>query len=167
MALNDITVLQEQADGSLQEILLPRSVGPLAVLQDYNTSFSNSGYVPGITTTSTPASFGFFPVGGFSLTVNPFDLFGTGNYTIRASVRKTATFGDGVHVLIRRVIVGVTEIGVEGLLDFGSGLAEIGSATSSSIVVGTPWEFYRVYLAAYNGGNGGTVQDLSVILSRA
>jgi hypothetical protein len=166
MALNDITVLQEQADGSFAETVLPVNIGPLSLLQNYNVAYSNSGYAPGITTTSTPSDFGFYPVGGFTLTVNPFDLFGAGSYAIRASIRKTGAFGDGIHVLIRRVIVDSTEIGIPGLLDWGSGLAEIGEATSSGLTTTDAWEFYRVYLAAYNGGNGATAQDLSLTLIR-
>lgn len=166
MALNDITVLQEQADGSFAETVLPVNIGPLSLLQNYNVAFSNSGYVPGIATTSTPSDFGFYPVGGFTLPVNPFDLFGAGFYSIKATIRKTATFNDGIHVLIRRVIVGSTEIGVPGLLDWGSGLAEIGEATSVGLTTTDAWEFYRVYIAAYNGGNGGTPQELAITLIR-
>ena len=166
MALNDIKVLQEQADGSFGEITLPINVGPLSLLQNYNVAFSNSGYVPGIFTTATPSNFGFFPVGGASLTVNPFNLFGAGQYRIRATVRKTSTFNDGIHILIRRVIVGDTEIGIPGLLDWGAGLNEVANSTSLEITTTNADEFYRVYLAAYNGGNGGTVQDLSLTLER-
>jgi hypothetical protein len=166
MALNDITVLQEQADGSFAEIVLPINIGPLTLLRNQNEAFSNSGYVPGITTTSTPSSFGFYPIGGFTLTVNPFNLFGSGVYGIRATIRKTGTFNDGLHVLIRRVIVGSTEIGVPGLLDWGAGLNEVSTATSTALTTTDAWEFYRVYLAAYNGGNGGTAQDLSLTLER-
>jgi hypothetical protein len=166
MALNDITVLQEQADGSLAEIVLPISFGPLTLLQNYDTGFDNSGYDPGITTTSTPADFGFYVIGLPSLTVNPFTLFGAGQYRIKATVRKTATFGDGLHVLIRRVIVGDTEIGIPNLLDWGSGLAEVATSTSDALTTTNTPEFYRVYFAAYDGGNGGTPRDVSLTLER-
>ena len=166
MALNDITVLREQSNGSLKEIVLPISVGPLTLLQNYNTVFSNSGYVAGVFTTATPATFGFYTVGGASLTVNPFTLFGAGQYRIKATVRKTSTFGDGLHVMIRRVIVGDTEIGIPGLLDWGAGLTEVATSTSNELTTTNAAEFYKVYFAAYNGGNGGTPQDLSLTLER-
>jgi hypothetical protein len=166
MALNDITVLQEQAGGSFKEITLPIKVGPLTLLRNQNEAFSNSGYVPGIFTTATPSNFGFYPIGGASLTVNPFNLFGAGEYRIRATVRKTSLFGDGLHVLIRRVIVGSTEVGIQGLLDWGAGLNEVANSTSLEITTTNADEFYRVYFAAYNGGNGGTIQDLSLTLER-
>jgi hypothetical protein len=184
MALNDITVLQEQADGSRKETLLTRSVlgadavysgygdrhfGPLTILQNYNTGFNNSGYPgPGVTTTTTPSSYGFFTVGGPSVTINPFDVFGSGNFRIRATVRQTAAFGDGLHVMIRRNLVGFgLELGVPGLLDFGSGMVDVHQATSDVIAIPNAAEYYRVYFAAYSNGNGATPQDVTLTLLRA
>ena len=166
MALNDITVLREQADGSLAEIVLPISFGPLTLIQNYNAVFSSSGYDTGVFTTATPATYGFYAIGLPSLTVNPFALFGAGEYRIKATVRKTSTFGDGLHVMIRRVIVGNTEICIPGLLDWGAGLAEVATSTSDALTTTNTPEFYRVYFAAYDGANGGTPQDLSLTLER-
>jgi hypothetical protein len=68
--------------------------------------------------------------------------------------------------MIRRVIVGNTEIGIPGLLDWGAGLAEVATSTSDALTTTNTPEFYRVYFAAYDGANGGTPQDLSLTLER-
>jgi hypothetical protein len=189
MAVNDITVLQEQADGSQRETILTRSLlgadavysgygdrhfGPFAILQNYSTVFQNSNYSSGITAstpTSQLAGFGWFAVGNSNVTVNPFDIFGVGSsYRVRASVRVSGAFNDGVRCLIRRVVIGVGESSIPGLVNFGSGVSEIYQATSDPIVIGvnsTQWEYYRIYFAAFNGGNGATPQDVAITLLRA
>jgi hypothetical protein len=66
--------------------------------------------------------------------------------------------------MLRRVVVGTGESGVPGLLDFGSGAFEIYSALSSVLTINSAWEYYRIYFAAYNGGNGAFPQDVTVSL---
>lgn len=66
--------------------------------------------------------------------------------------------------MIRQVIEGSGEIGIIGLTDFGGGNNEYAQAVSNTY---TSQSFstniwYRVYFASYNGGNGATVQDLTL-----
>lgn len=143
--------------------------GPGLILTNYNQVFQNSGYGPGMSETSpVPSVFGFYPVGNISFTINPSDIFGVGGlYKIRATARVTGAFGDGLHVLIRRVVIGSGEVNVPGLVDFGSGLLEIYTKVSNTLTATNAFEYYRVYFAAYNGGNGATVQDVTITLERA
>lgn len=140
-------------------------VGPGQLLQQSGTLFQNSGYVPGVGQFSTPSAFGFFPVQNANFVVNPGDLFGVGNsYRIRMIVRVTGAFNDGLHCMLQRVTIGTGQDGVPGLLDFGSGVLEIYSAVSDTFTAASNFQYFIPYFAAYNGGNGATLQDVSVYL---
>jgi hypothetical protein len=140
-------------------------VGPGQLLQQSGTLFQNSGYVPGIGQFDTPASFGFFPVQNANFVVNPGDLFGVGNsYRIRMVVRVTGAFNDGLHCMLQRVVIGTGQDGVPGLLDFGSGVLEIYSAVSNTFTAASNFQYFIPYFAAFNGGNGATLQDVSIYL---
>lgn len=140
-------------------------VGPGQLLQQSGTLFQNSGYAPGVGQFSTPASFGFFPVQNANFVVNTGDLFGVGNsYRIRMIVRVTGAFNDGLHCMLQRVTIGTGQDGVPGLLDFGAGVLEIYSAVSSTFTAASNFQYFIPYFAAYNGGNGATLQDVSIYL---
>lgn len=141
-------------------------VGPGQLLQFSGTLFQNSGYVPGVGQFSTPSAFGFFPVQNANFVFNPADLFGlTNTYRIRVAVRVDSAFNDGLHCMLRQVVIGGVESGIPGLLDFGSGVAQIYQAVSNLITISTTnWVWLRPYFAAYNGGNGATLQDVTVFL---
>jgi hypothetical protein len=141
-------------------------VGPGQLLQFSGTLFQNSGYVPGVGQFSTPSAFGFFPVQNANFIFNPADLFGlTNSYRIRVAVRVDSAFNDGLHCMLRQVVIGGVESGVPGLLDFGSGVAQIYQAVSNTLTISTTnWVWLRPYFAAYNGGNGATLQDVTVFL---
>lgn len=142
------------------------AVGPGQLLQFSGTLFQNSGYVPGVGQFSTPSAFGFFPVQNANFIFNPADLFGlTNTYRIRVVARVDSAFNDGLHCMLRQVVVGGVESGIPGLLDFGSGVAQIYQAVSDLITISTTnWVWLRPYFAAYNGGNGATLQDVTVFL---
>jgi hypothetical protein len=142
----------------------PLTYGPSDILVNHNAIFQNSGYSPGITSTSTPSSFGFYSVGFPRFVINIADIFGgTGrSYRIRAVVRATGTFNDGLHCLIRRQVIGGAEASVPGLIDFGGGSFEIYSALSSVLTTDSVWAYYTIYFAAYTGGNGGVPQSVTV-----
>lgn len=140
-------------------------VGPGQLLQQSGTLFQNSGYVPGVGQFSTPSAFGFFPVQNANFVVNPGDLFGVGNsYRIRMVVRVTGAFNDGLHCMLQRVTIGTGQDGVPGLLDFGSGVLEIYSAVSDTFTAASNFQYFIPYFAAFNGGNGATLQDVSIYL---
>lgn len=141
-------------------------VGPGQILQFSGTLFQNSGYVPGVGQFSTPSAFGFFPVQNANFVFNPADLFGlTNTYRIRVAVRVDGAFNDGLHCMLRQVVIGGVESGIPGLLDFGSGVFQIYQAVSNLITISTTnWVWLRPYFAAYNGGNGATLQDVTVFL---
>lgn len=140
-------------------------VGPGQLLQQSGTLFQNSGYVPGVGQFSTPSAFGFFPVQNANFVVNPGDLFGVGNsYRIRMIVRVTGAFNDGLHCMLQRVTIGTGQDGVPGLLDFGSGVLEIYSAVSDTFTAASNFQYFIPYFAAFNGGNGATLQDVSIYL---
>jgi hypothetical protein len=143
---------------------LKRKFGPGQILQFSNTAFSNSGYTPGVQVSSVPADFGFYPVQNANFLVNPGDLFTGSQFRIRVIVRATGAFNDGLYVMLRRVVIGAAEESIPGLLDFGGGAVEIYHAVSSVLPVTSSWQYFRLYLAAYNGGNGATVQDATVYL---
>jgi hypothetical protein len=149
----------------------PRTFGPATLLSGYNTVFQNSSYAPGITeTTNTVSNFGFFSVGDTFFTVNPADIFGGINipYRIRVVVRTTSAFNDGIHCLLRRVVIGTGESSIPGLVDFGGGGAfQIYSARSNPLNTAAAWEYYRIYFAAYNNGNGATPRDVTITLEAA
>jgi hypothetical protein len=149
----------------------PRTYGPTPILTGYNTVFQNSTYLPGITeATASPAAFGFYAVGTTYFTVNPADIFGGTNipYRIRVVVRTTSAFNDGIHCLLRRVVIGTGESSIPGLIDFGGGGAfQIYSARSNALNTAAAWEYYRIYFAAYNNGNGATPQDVTITLEAA
>lgn len=138
--------------------------GPGAILSFSGTLFQNSTYAPGVGVNSTPSSFGFYPVQTSSFVFNPFQMLGSNvNYRIYATKRQDSAFNDGLHCMIRQVVNG-SESGIPGLLDWGSGVNSFSAATSNVLNSGTSDSFiwYRCYFAAYNGGNGATIQDLTL-----
>jgi hypothetical protein len=138
-------------------------IGPGQIVELSNTLFQNSGYTPGILSGSTPLAFGFFPVQNANFVINTGDMFGVGNsYRIRMIVRVTGAFNDGLHCMLRVVTIGVGEVGVPGLIDFGSGVLEIYSAVSNTLTASAQWQYFIPYFAAYNGGNGATLQDVTL-----
>lgn len=138
-------------------------IGPGQIVQLSNTIFQNSGYTPGILSGSTPSTFGFYPVQNANFVINTGDMFGVGNsYRIRMIVRVTGAFNDGLHCMLRVVTIGTGEVGVPGLIDFGSGVLEIYSAVSNTLTASAQWEYFIPYFAAYNGGNGATLQDVTI-----
>ena len=142
-------------------------VGPGQILQLSNTLFQNSDYVPGVGVNTPQAvlgdDFGFYPVQNANFVINPGDIFGTGRtYRIRMIVRVTGAFNDGIHCMLRVVTIGTGEVGVPGLIDFGSGVLEIYSAVSDTLTASSEWQYFIPYFAAYNGGNGATIQDVTL-----
>jgi hypothetical protein len=178
-------------DGTVQTTAAPTAdlkYGPGIILQNHNQIFQNSGYQPnsggGMTDGDFPANgsliggWGFFPIGNANFVVNPVDIFGpNAQYRVRAVIRQTSAFNDGLHCVVRRVVIGTGESTVPGLRDFhgatgsgatGSGVIEIHSRLSDIITTGSTgaWEYYLVYFAAYNGGNGAFPQDCTITLEQ-
>jgi hypothetical protein len=138
--------------------------GPGQLVQFSGTFFTNSGYVPGIQANSTPSNFGFFPVQNASFVFNPFAILGANkNYRIYAIKRQDGAFNDGLHCMIRKV-ENESESGIPGLLDWGSGVNTNSAQLSSVLNSGNSNSFmwFKCYFAAYNGGNGATIQDVTL-----
>ena len=138
-----------------------------------NASFTNSNYSSGATTTSTPSTNGFFTITNNSQTVkinfNPSLIFKNTitNYKIHCMVSATSITNDGLHIMLRRYkFSDATETGIAGLVDFGGSPGLNNSAfyykVSDTLTVDNTWYELKPYFAAYNGGNGGTIQDVQV-----
>jgi hypothetical protein len=155
------------SDKNKLDQLRARIIGPGTLLQFSGTLFQNSGYVPGIGVNSTPSAFGFFSVQNTNFLFNPVELFGPNRqYRIRAIRRQDGAFNDGTHCMIRVVSGSSPEAGVPGLLDFGSGINSYAQAVSDIITAPSSSTnmWFRVYFASYNGGNGATVQDVTLYI---
>jgi hypothetical protein len=159
----------------IQPALRRRSYSGVIVQNILGQSFSNSGYNPPTSDANNTANGS--PVGGWGFyqastnqefTFNPFDIFGAGrNYRIRAVLRCTAAFGDGIHLMIRQVIIGTGESTVPGLRDVGGGGAfEVytGVSNTFSTDAHNQWRYLRAYFSAYNNGNGGNIHSVSIYL---
>jgi hypothetical protein len=159
----------------IQPALRRRSYSGVIVQNILGQSFSNSGYNPPTSDTNNTANGS--PVGGWGFyqastnqefTFNPYDIFGAGrNYRIRAVLRCTAAFGDGIHFMIRQVVIGTGESTVPGLRDVGGGGAfEVytGVSNTFSTDAHNQWRYLRAYFSAYNSGNGGNIHSVSIYL---
>jgi hypothetical protein len=149
--------------------------GPLILKRFSGTLYQNSGYAPG----NPPSGmFSFIPPGntleGFDpinvRLINPYLIFGQNSvYTISAYVRASGVFNDGLHCQLRQHN-GTTETIISGLQDFGGGAGaanRIYLSTSSSLTATTnTYLGYIPYFAAYNGGNGGTVEDVIITFNK-
>jgi hypothetical protein len=149
--------------------------GPLILKRFSGTLYQNSGYAPG----NPPSGmFSFIPPGntleGFDpinvRLINPYLIFGQNSvYTISAYVRASGVFNDGLHCQLRQHN-GTTETIISGLQDFGGGAGaanRIYLSTSSSLTATTnTYLGYIPYFAAYNGGNGGTVEDAIITFNK-
>jgi hypothetical protein len=154
------------ANSEISPSTLPFKIlgGPGQLVQFSGTAFTNSGYTPGVQVNSTPSNFGFYPVQNASFVFNPFAILGANkNYRIYAIKRQDGAFNDGLHCMIRKVENG-SESGIPGLLDWGAGVNTNSGQLSSVLNSGTTNSFmwFRCYFAAYNGGNGATIQDLTL-----
>jgi hypothetical protein len=158
-----------------QPALRRRSYSGVIVQNILGQSFSNSGYNPPTSDANNTANGS--PVGGWGFyqastnqefTFNPYDIFGAGrNYRIRAVLRCTAAFGDGIHFMIRQVVIGTGESTVPGLRDVGGGGAfEVytGVSNTFSTDAHNQWRYLRAYFSAYNIGNGGNIHSVSIYL---
>ena len=185
MALNDIKVLQEQADGSLKETLLnlPSGAwGPLVINRFRNFSFASSNYAPNgqnpqgmfpLTPTSGNVLEGWSLGFPFPRLFNPNKFLGVGvAYYITAYVRVSGSFNDGVHCQIRSYDGTGVSI-VSGLGDFGGSAGDanrIHFATSNELIATDTFYSYGLYCGAYgNGGNsnGAVIQDTVLTFHRA
>ena len=151
--------------------------GPLILNRFRGSTFANSGYAPN----------GQNPSGMFSLTptvgntvegwgfdgtwpriFNPARLLGTStSWAVTAYVRASGVFNDGLHCQIR-IFNGTTASIVSGLGDFGgggSGTDRIYFATSSTLTTSDTYYSFALYLGAYNGGNGGVIQDTALVFN--
>ena len=159
----------------IQPTLRRRSYSGVIVQNILGQSFSNSGYNAPTSDASNTANGS--PVGGWGFyqastnqefTFNPYDIFGAGrNYRIRAVLRCTAAFGDGIHFMIRQVVIGTGESTVPGLRDVGGGGAfEVytGVSNTFSTDAHNQWRYLRAYFSAYNNGNGGNIHSVSIYL---
>jgi hypothetical protein len=159
----------------IQPTLRRRSYSGVIVQNILGQSFSNSGYNPPTSDANNTANGS--PVGGWGFyqastnqefTFNPYDIFGAGrNYRIRAVLRCTAAFGDGIHFMIRQVVIGTGESTVPGLRDVGGGGAfEVytGVSNTFSTDAHNQWRYLRAYFSAYNNGNGGNIHSVSIYL---
>ena len=159
----------------IQPALRRRSYSGVIVQNILGQSFSNSGYNAPTSDSSNTANGS--PVGGWGFyqastnqefTFNPYDIFGAGrNYRIRAVLRCTAAFGDGIHFMIRQVVIGTGESTVPGLRDVGGGGAfEVytGVSNTFSTDAHNQWRYLRAYFSAYNSGNGGNIHSVSIYL---
>jgi len=150
-------------------------IGPVVLNRFRAIIFQNSGYNP----VNPPAGmFQFIPPGNTvegsdpvsARLINPYQVFGpNATYTITTYVRATNVIFDGLHCQLRSHD-GTTETIIPGLEDFGSG-AGIDTrtyfATSLPLTATTNTFFgYIPYFGAYNGGNGGTVQDVVLTFQR-
>ena len=184
MALNDIKVLQEQADGSLKETLLnlPSGAwGPLVINRFRNFYFASSGYTPNgqnpqgmfpLTPTAGNVLEGWSLGFPFPRIFNPNKFLGVGvGYYITAYVRVSGSFNDGVHCQIRSHDGTGVSI-VSGLGDFGGGGGDadrIHFATSNELIATDTFYSYALYCGAYdtNNSNGGVIQDTVLTFHRA
>jgi len=159
------------ATGAAGSSLYSMAITP--IVQRANASFTNSSYSPGATTTSTPSTNGFFNISQNTQTVkvnfNPSLIFKNTitNYRIHCMVSVTSITNDGLHIMLRRFkFSDATEVGISGLVDFGGSTQLNNSAfyyqVSDSIAVDNAWYEIKPYFAAYNGGNGATIQDVQV-----
>jgi hypothetical protein len=153
--------------------------GPIVLNRFRNLTFTSSNYAPGVSTSSTPSSFGFFTLspngntlegwtvgGGTPRLFNPAQFFGeSSTYRIFAAVRTTGWFNDGLHCMIRSWN-GVSEQTIAGLQDFGGGVGSadrIVWATSDILLSDDTWFSFSAYFGAYgnsNNSNGAVIQDV-------
>ena len=149
--------------------------GPLILNRFRGNTFADSGYAPngqnpsGMFSLST--SVGNTVEGwGFDITwpriFNPAKLLGPNtSYVITAYVRASGIFNDGLHCQIQS-FDGTTASIVAGLGDFGGGGGgpdRIYFATSNTLTTSDTWYSFALYLGAYNGGNGGVIQDTVLV----
>jgi hypothetical protein len=148
-----------------------------------NILFQDSGYVSGNPST------GFFSLGTlFGNTVfgtadtlsfnniryfwfNPEVLLNHSTsmtYRITMIVRVTSAFNDGVHCrLWRRLSDNSPSTIVPGLQDFGGGVGSTDRryiASSDPLPIDGNFYSFRPEFAAFNGGNGATIQDVSLLI---
>jgi hypothetical protein len=144
------------------------SYGPMELNQFSGTLFQNSGYATGIASNSTPSAFGFYQVQSGSAVINPRNLFGENKfYKVYAAFRCDGGFNDGLHGLIRLTDSNGQSYNLSGLTDVYIGTTPWTIFSSSSLNSGSNASYsYRleVYFAAYNGGNGATIQDTTIYL---
>ena len=141
-------------------------LGPGIILSNDSTSFSNSGYSPGITTSSTPSAFGFYAVTNDSFVFDPFYTFPAGSfYKIKMFVRVDTVVNDGLHCLLRSVdLSNSTESTISGLLDFQnlSQSCYVGESNAISTPGSPAQSRFIAYFAAYNGGNSAILRDVTL-----
>lgn len=151
--------------------------GPLILNRFRGNTFADSGYAPNGQTPSGMYSLGT-PIGntlegwGFDGTYprlfNPAKLLGPNtSYVITAYVRASGIFNDGLHCQIR-AFDGDSGAIVSGLGDFGGGGGgpdRIYFATSDTLTTTDTWYSFALFLGAYEGGNGGILQDTVLVFN--
>lgn len=156
----------EVSAGNHTHSIYTRRVGPGQIQHRVNSTFNASGYVSGITATSTPANFGFYQIaqtGNFLF--NPAEVFGVNTtFRIRLMVRRSPGANATLRVLLRSNRVGRGEEGVPGLLDNAiTGTNEVGSWVSSDISTGNGfYETYEIYYSVPSGNGGSNIQDATL-----
>jgi hypothetical protein len=164
---------------SIEAFASSRNVVSFDLCRNINVLYQDSGY--------TPAGAGFFSLsnflgntpygmagaigimGSYWYWFNPFAMLNhntSKTYRITMITRVNGGFNDNIH---SRLFWhnGTAETIVPGLSDFGGGAGtanRIFWASSNNISVQDTWYFFRPAFAAYNGGNGATIQDVTLLI---
>lgn len=141
-------------------------LGPIELNAGAWVYFENSQYIPGIGSSDPTADFGYYPVQSGGAAINPARIFGTGVvYRIIVVSRVDGLFNDGLHFVLRKTDAsGTAAVGGMNDLHINQRFMTFISEQQNT---GTDWNYVYYlssYFAAYDGGNGGTIQDTTVYL---